>query len=56
MLINKAVNREWKDEAYAGVARSLFRNNDAGGRSSVVRMKQAARVRSEEHTSELQSR
>ncbi len=44
MLVNKAVNREWKDEAYSGVARSLFRNNDAGGRSSVVRMKQAARV------------
>ncbi len=44
MLINKAENRQWKDEAYSGVERSLFRNNDGGGRSSVVRLKQASRV------------
>lgn len=43
MLINKAVNREWKVTEYAGIERSLFRNNDAGGRSSVVRLTQGAR-------------
>ena len=43
MLVNKAVNREWKVTEYAGIERSLFRNNDAGGRSSVVRLMQVAR-------------
>ena len=42
MLVNKAANREWQDTDYAGIARSLFRNNDAGGRSSVVRLKEGA--------------
>ena len=43
MLVNKAVNREWKATDYSGIERSLFRNNDAGGRSSVVRLTQGAR-------------
>ena len=43
MLVNKSADREWTDTDYAGIARSLFRNNDAGGRSSVVRLKQGAR-------------
>ena len=38
MLINKEVSREWKATDYSGIERSLFRNNDAGGRSSVVRL------------------
>lgn len=43
MLVNKAETREWKSTDYAGIERSLFRNNDAGGRSSVVRLKQGTR-------------
>ena len=44
MLVNKALSREWKPTETSGVERSLFRNNDAGGRSSVVRLKKQARV------------
>ena len=44
MLINKSVNREWNPTGTTGVERSLFRNNDAGGRSSVVRLKKGSRV------------
>lgn len=42
-MINKASNREWKATDHAGIERSLFRNNDEGGRSSVVRLIQGAR-------------
>ena len=38
MLVNKATTREWKATDYAGIERSLFRNNESGGRSSVVRL------------------
>jgi quercetin dioxygenase-like cupin family protein len=44
MLVNKAVSREWTPTGTSGIERSLFRNNDAGGRSSVVRLKKQARV------------
>ena len=44
MLVNKALSREWKPTGTSGIERSLFRNNDAGGRSSVVRLKKQARV------------
>ena len=44
MLVNKAVSREWKPTGTSGIERSLLRNNDAGGRSSVVRLKKQARV------------
>lgn len=43
MLVNKATDREWRATDYPGIDRSLFRNNDAGGRSSVVRLKQGSR-------------
>jgi quercetin dioxygenase-like cupin family protein len=43
MLVKKAAEREWVATDYAGIERSLFRNNDSGGRSSVVRLKQGAR-------------
>jgi quercetin dioxygenase-like cupin family protein len=43
VLVNKAADREWKQTDYAGIERSLFRNNDAGGRSSVVRLVQGTR-------------
>lgn len=43
MLVNKAATREWKPTDYPGIDRSLFRNNETGGRSSVVRLAQGAR-------------
>lgn len=43
MLVNKAADREWKVTDYAGIERSLFRNNDSGGRSSVVRLTKGSR-------------
>ena len=43
MLVKKAADREWSPTDYRGIERSLFRNNDAGGRSSVVRLAQGAR-------------
>lgn len=44
MLLKKAIDREWKPTDHAGVERSLFRNNETGGRSSVVRLTQGSRV------------
>jgi quercetin dioxygenase-like cupin family protein len=38
MLVNKAADRSWTVTDYAGIERSLFRTNDTGGRSSVVRL------------------
>lgn len=43
MLVNKVANRQWKPTDYAGIERSLFRNNDAGGRSSVVKLVKGSR-------------
>ena len=38
MLVNRTTDREWKPTDYPGIERSLFRNNETGGRSSVVRL------------------
>ena len=43
MLVNKAAGREWLATAHPGIERSLFRNNDSGGRSSVVRLRSGSR-------------
>jgi quercetin dioxygenase-like cupin family protein len=43
MLVNKDAAREWKATDYPGIERSLFRNNETGGRSSVVRLARGAR-------------
>jgi len=43
VLVNKVVDREWKATDYPGIERSLFRNNDTGGRSSVVRLARGTR-------------
>ena len=43
MLVNKTVDREWTGTDYPGIERSLFRNNDTGGRSSVVRLARGSR-------------
>ena len=44
MLVNKSAERVWKATETVGVERSLFRNNETGGRSSVVRLQKHARV------------
>lgn len=49
MLVNKTADRKWKPTDYPGVERSLFRNNDTGGRSSVVRLVQGSRVPQHAH-------
>jgi hypothetical protein len=33
MLVNKSANREWSATDHVGIERSLFRNNETGGRS-----------------------
>lgn len=38
MLVNRAADRTWKATDYPGIERCLFRNNETGGRSSVVRL------------------
>lgn len=43
MLVNKAANREWRATDYPGIERSLFRSNEAGGRSSLVRLSKGSR-------------
>ena len=43
MLVNKATDRQWAATDYPGIERSLFRNNETGGRSSVVRLAQGSR-------------
>jgi quercetin dioxygenase-like cupin family protein len=43
VLVNKAADREWKATDHDGIERSLFRTNETGGRSSVVRLTQGSR-------------
>ena len=43
MLVHKAAERDWKPTDYPGIERSLFRNNETGGRSSVVRLAKGSR-------------
>ena len=43
MLVNKAAARAWSSTDHPGIERSLFRNNDAGGRTSVVRLAKGSR-------------
>jgi quercetin dioxygenase-like cupin family protein len=49
MLVKKAAGREWNPTDYPGIDRSLFRNNEAGGRSSVVRLKKGSRFPQHAH-------
>lgn len=44
MLVKKSTAREWIPTGHPGVDRALFRNNETGGRSSVVRLKNGSRV------------
>jgi quercetin dioxygenase-like cupin family protein len=43
MLVRKTKDRAWDATPYPGIERSLFRLNDSGGRSSVVRLAAGAR-------------
>lgn len=43
MLLNKAVDREFAATGIERIERALFRNNAAGGRSSVVRLTAGSR-------------
>lgn len=43
MLVNRSAERSWTPTDYAGIERSLFRNNETGGRSSVVRLAAGSR-------------
>lgn len=43
MLVRKTKDRAWEPTPYPGIQRSLFRLNDSGGRSSVVRLAAGAR-------------
>ena len=43
MLLNKVSDRHWTPTDYPGIERSLFRNNESGGRSSVVRLARGSR-------------
>jgi len=43
MLVKKAAGREWASTDYSGIERCLFRNNETGGRSSVVRLARGSR-------------
>lgn len=43
MLLKRAADREWTPTDVPGIDRSLFRNNEGGGRSSVVRLAAVAR-------------
>ncbi len=39
MLINQTQGRAWADTDFDGIQRCLFRNNELGGRSSLVRLR-----------------
>lgn len=43
MLVNNAADRMWVPTDFPGIERSLFRNNETGGRSSVVRLTAGSR-------------
>lgn len=43
MLVNKAADRTWRVTDHPGIERSLFRNNETGGRSSAVRLAKGSR-------------
>jgi len=49
MLVNRSTGRQWKATDYPGIDRSLFRNNETGGRSSVVRLARGSRFPRHRH-------
>jgi quercetin dioxygenase-like cupin family protein len=49
MLLKRKADREWNATDYPGIERSLFRNNETGGRSSFVRLKEGTRFPRHRH-------
>lgn len=43
MLLRRTAARTWAATDYPGIERALFRHNDSGGRSSLVRLAPGAR-------------
>lgn len=43
MLVKRSTERNWTATDHAGIDRCLFRNNESGGRSSVVRLRNGSR-------------
>jgi quercetin dioxygenase-like cupin family protein len=43
LLVRKVKDRDWVATDYPGIERRLFRNNESGGRSSVVRLRGGSR-------------
>lgn len=42
MLVNRAMERDWQLTDHQGIERSVFRVNDKGGRTVIIRMKKGA--------------
>ncbi len=42
MLVNRATERDWQFADQQGIDKSLFRVNDKGGRTAIIRMKKGA--------------
>ena len=49
MELHAARDREWQPTGHDGIERCLFRNNEDGGRSSVVRLEAGARFPAHRH-------
>lgn len=49
MLVKRSSEREWAPSGIPGIERSLFRNNDAGGRASVIRLEAGSRFPRHRH-------
>lgn len=49
MLIRSSAHREWAPTDYPGIQRSLLRNNDTGGRTSLVRLTGGSRFPQHTH-------
>ncbi|MBD3633832.1 MAG: cupin domain-containing protein [Methylophaga sp.] len=42
MLVNRATERDWQTSDQQGIERSVFRVNEKGGRTAIIRMKKGA--------------
>ena len=49
MLLKQTRDREWQATDYRGIERALFRNNESGGRSSLVRLAEGSRFPRHKH-------
>lgn len=42
MLVNRAIERDWQASDQQGIERSVFRVNDKGGKTVIIRMEKGA--------------